>query len=91
MTFLPALLPWIAAVFVVALALNAWRLLRGPAAVDRVLALDTLYVNALGLLVVVGLWRGTGLYFEAAVLIGLFGFVSTVALAQRLRQLGEPR
>ena len=48
---LPALLPWVALAFVLALLLNAWRLLRGPGLPDRILALDTLYINALALLV----------------------------------------
>ena len=84
MMLLPTLLPWILLAFVVALVLNAWRLLRGPAATDRLLALDTLYVNSLALLVVYGLWRETRVYFEAVLLIALFGFVSTAALAQTL-------
>ena len=67
-----------------AMLLCAWRLLRGPDAPDRVLALDTLYVNAVALIVVLGLrWRSE-LMFEAALLIVLLGFVSTVALARYL-------
>lgn len=65
-----------------ALLLNMWRLLRGPSAVDRVLALDTLYVNTVALLVLLGIVRGTSLYFEAALLIAMLGFVGTVALAK---------
>jgi multicomponent K+:H+ antiporter subunit F len=65
-----------------ALALNAWRLLRGPGLPDRILALDTLYINALALLVVLGLWQGTQVYFEVALLIALLGFIGTVALAR---------
>ena len=79
---LPALLPWVMAVFALALALAAWRLLRGPSLPDRILALDTLYINALALLVVLGLWLGTKAYFEVAMLIGLLGFVGTAALAK---------
>jgi hypothetical protein len=52
-------LPWVAGVFVLALLLSAWRLLRGPSLPDRILALDTLYINALALLVVLGLLLGT--------------------------------
>jgi multicomponent K+:H+ antiporter subunit F len=66
---------------VLALALAAWRLFRGPSAPDRVLALDTLYINALALLVAVGIWLDTTLYFEVALLIGLLGFVGTVVVA----------
>ena len=75
----------VAAVLIAAaLLLNLWRLVRGPSPVDRVLALDTLYVNTIALLVVLGVVRGTALYFEAALLIALLGFVSTVALSKYL-------
>lgn len=67
-----------------AMLLCTWRLLRGPDAPDRVLALDTLYVNAVALIVVLGLrWRSE-LMFEAALIVALLGFVSTVALARYL-------
>ena len=70
----------------VALAMlaTAWRLLRGPAAADRVLALDTLYVLVVALVVLLGLAQGSELLFEAALLVALLGFVSTVALARYL-------
>lgn len=68
----------------VSLLLCAWRLLRGPELPDRALALDTMYVNVVALVVLLGLRHGTGLYFEAALLIALLGFVSTVALARYL-------
>ena len=51
---------------------------------DRVLALDTMYVNIVALVVLLGLRQGTQLYFEAALLIALLGFVATVALARYL-------
>ncbi len=60
------------------------RLLRGPRAQDRVLALDALYVNAMLLVLVFGVRSGTVLYFEAALVIGMIGFVSTAALAKFL-------
>lgn len=86
MTGLPPILalvvPWVMGAFALALALNAWRLLRGPSLADRVLALDTLYINALALLVVVGLWLSDKSYFEVALLIGLLGFVGTVVLGK---------
>jgi multicomponent K+:H+ antiporter subunit F len=66
----------------IAFLLSAWRLLRGPDAPDRVLAIDTLYVNAVALVVVLGIAYGTQTLFEAALLIALIGFVSTVALAR---------
>jgi multicomponent K+:H+ antiporter subunit F len=67
-----------------ALLLAGWRLLRGPTAPDRVLALDTLYMNLVALIVLLGLRWASGLVFEAALLIALLGFISTVALARFL-------
>jgi len=60
------------------------RLLRGPRAQDRVLALDTLYVNAMLLMLTFGIREGSTLYFEAALVIGTLGFVATAALAKFL-------
>ena len=84
MNILPTLLPWVALALAVALALSAWRLLRGPTLPDRILALDTLYINALALLVVAGLWLADKVYFEVALLIGLLGFIGTVVLAKMM-------
>ena len=84
MNLLAAVLPWAMAAFVFALALNAWRLLKGPSLVDRILALDTLYINTLALLVLLGIQRGTPLYFEAALVIAMLGFASTVVLSKYL-------
>jgi multicomponent K+:H+ antiporter subunit F len=81
MTLLPVVLPIVVALLAVALALAAWRLLRGPSSADRVLALDTLYIDSLALLVALGVWRNTSLYFEVALLIGLLGFVGTAVVA----------
>jgi multicomponent K+:H+ antiporter subunit F len=67
-----------------ALLLCGWRLLKGPEATDRVLALDTMYVNALGLVILMGIRHASDLLFEAALLIALLGFASTVALARYL-------
>jgi multicomponent K+:H+ antiporter subunit F len=67
-----------------AMACAAFRLLRGPRAQDRVLGLDTLYVNATMLLLTFGIRTGSTLYFEAALIIALLGFVSTAALAKFL-------
>ena len=67
-----------------ALALSLWRLLRGPDKPDRILALDTLYVNAIALLVLLGIHLNSSLYFEAALLIAVMGFVGTVALCKYL-------
>ena len=83
-----ALLIWslaLAQVFL-ALAMGAalLRILRGPRAQDRVVGLDTLYVNAMLLLLTYGIASGSTLYFEAALIIALLGFVGTVALAKFL-------
>lgn len=67
-----------------ALLLCVVRLLRGPEPTDRVLALDTMYVNLVALVVLLGIRQGTAVYFEAALLVALLGFVSTVALARYL-------
>lgn len=75
-------LPWAIGGFAMALLLNAWRLLRGPGLPDRILALDTLYINTLALLVLMGIWLGTTVYFEAALMIAMLGFVGTVALSK---------
>ena len=60
------------------------RVLIGPRAQDRVLGLDTLYVNAMLLLITFGIRTGSSLYFEVALGIGMLGFVATVALAKFL-------
>jgi multicomponent K+:H+ antiporter subunit F len=84
MNLLATVLPWAMAAFVFAMALNAWRLLKGPSLVDRILALDTLYINTIALLVLLGIQRDTPLYFEAALLIAMLGFASTVVLSKYL-------
>lgn len=81
---LAAALPWLIGAFAVALLLNAWRLLRGPGLPDRILALDTLYINACALLILLGIAFDTVLYFEAALVIGMLGFVGTVVLSKFL-------
>jgi multicomponent K+:H+ antiporter subunit F len=84
MNWLATILPWAAGGFGVAMLFSLWRLLRGPTLPDRILALDTLYVNAMALLVLVGIRFGTALYFEAALIIAMLGFVGTVALSKFL-------
>ena len=76
----------VGAQFVLALAMTcaAIRLVRGPRAQDRVLALDTLYVNAMLLMLTFGMRETTTLYFEIALVIAIVGFVSTAALARFL-------
>lgn len=68
----------------VSLVLNVYRLIVGPDATDRILALDTMVINAIGLIVLAGIILGTTMYFEAALLFAMVGFVSTVAFCKFL-------
>ena len=68
----------------ISLLFNLWRLLVGPSLPDRILALDTMYINSIALIILYGMSMGTGLYFEAALLIAMLGFVSTVAVCKYL-------
>ena len=72
------------ACYSVAMVLALVRLLRGPSAQDRVLALDFLYVNGMLVMLVLGIRFASSMYFVAALLIALFGFVSSAALAKFL-------
>lgn len=72
------------ACMLVAMAFCAVRLLIGPSAHDRVLALDTLWMCGMLLAIVLGIRFGTQVYFEVAILIALVGFVSTIAMAKFL-------
>jgi multicomponent K+:H+ antiporter subunit F len=67
-----------------ALLLNLWRLFRGPDITDRILALDTLNINAIALLVLFGIHAASTVYFEAALLLAAMGFVATAALSKFL-------
>ncbi len=67
-----------------AMAITAVRMFRGPRAQDRIIGLDSLYINAMLMLVTFGIGTGSVLYFEAALVIGMLGFVATVALAKFL-------
>lgn len=84
MNLLATVLPWAIGGFSLAMLLNAWRLLRGPGVADRILALDTLYINALALLVLLGIHMHSELYFEAALVIAMLGFAGTVTLSKYL-------
>ena len=70
----------------IAMALNVYRLVIGPDSTDRLVALDTLYINAIVMLVLVGIEFGTLIFFEAALLIAMMGFVGTVTVAKYLRR-----
>ncbi len=81
---LSTVIPIAYALVSLAFLFSFWRLLRGPDAPDRILALDTLYVNTIALLVLLGIHLGNAIYFEAALLIAMMGFVGTVALCKYL-------
>lgn len=82
------ILSWVLPIALVLLALAMVlclvRMLRGPAAQDRVLALDCMYLNGMLLMLVLAIQEGSTHYFEAAMLIALLGFVSSTALAKFL-------
>ncbi len=59
-----------------------WKLVTGPQAADRIMALDTMVINFIALMVLYGVWQGTPIYFEASMLIAMVGFVSTVAFCR---------
>lgn len=82
MQFMDAAL--IAAFALVALSqvLSMVRLVIGPSTGDRILALDTMVVNAIGLIILLGISQGSRIYFEVALIIAMLGFVSTVAYAR---------
>ncbi len=76
---------WIVqAALAVAMCLSVYRMVRGPRAQDRILGLDTLYVCAMLELLAFGVRTGSTIYFEAALVIGMLGFVATVSLAKFL-------
>ena len=78
---LQAALDYAQIAMVLALGLACWRLLRGPRAQDRVLALDTMYVDAMLLFLLIGMDDGNLFFFEGALVIAVLGFVTTVCAA----------
>ena len=76
---------WIAqGAIALAMMLCVFRMIRGPRAQDRILSLDCLYVCAMLELLAFGVRSGNAIYFEAALIIGMLGFVATVSLAKFL-------
>jgi multicomponent K+:H+ antiporter subunit F len=73
---------WAIGGFALAMAMNLARLFKGPGASDRILALDTVYINSLALLVLFGLLYRSALVFEVALIIAMLGFVATVVMAK---------
>ncbi len=67
-----------------ALVMNLWRLFKGPGVADRILALDTMVINVIGIIVLTGIAQNSGTSFEAALLLAMVGFVGTVAYAKFL-------
>lgn len=67
---------------ILAMLLNLWRLVLGPEITDRILALDTFYINTIALLMLVGIMLANDIFFEAALLIAMMGFIGTVALCK---------
>jgi multicomponent K+:H+ antiporter subunit F len=70
--------------FGLAIAMNLWRLVAAPTQTDRILAVDTMVVNAIALIVLYGVKTASGINFEAAMLMSFTGFVSTIAFAKYL-------
>ncbi len=68
--------------FGLALLLNLWRLMTSPTAADRVMALDTMAINVIALVVLLGIATGIGAVFEVALVIAMVGFVSSLAYAR---------
>jgi multicomponent K+:H+ antiporter subunit F len=64
--------------------LNLYRLFKGPSLPDRILALDNMYIDALALFILLGIYFSTTAYFEAALMIAVMGFISTVATSKYL-------
>lgn len=65
-----------------AMLLNVWRLARGPDVPDRILALDTLFINTIALLVLLGIHFDSSVYFESALVLAMVGFIGTAALCK---------
>ncbi|MBN2739847.1 MAG: K+/H+ antiporter subunit F [Rhodobacteraceae bacterium] len=65
-----------------ALLFNLFRVIKAPGVTDRVLALDTMAINAIAMIVLFGIYEGTALFFEASILYAMTGFVATVAFAK---------
>ncbi|QYY33219.1 K+/H+ antiporter subunit F [Cupriavidus pinatubonensis] len=83
---LALVIPVCLAILGLAFLLTFVRLVRGPALVDRIVALDTLNINAIAVIVVLGISLRSAMFFEAALLIALTGFVGTVALTKYLQR-----
>jgi multicomponent K+:H+ antiporter subunit F len=72
------------ALLTVAQLLNLYRLLKGPTLLDRILALDTMYIDAIAMFILMGVYFHSAVYFEAALIIAVMGFIGTVATSKFL-------
>jgi multicomponent K+:H+ antiporter subunit F len=68
--------------FSAAILMNLWKVVSAEDVADRILALDTMFINAIALMILYGMSQGTEIFFEAAMIIAMLGFVSTVAYAR---------
>jgi multicomponent K+:H+ antiporter subunit F len=68
--------------FGLAILMNLWVVMTGAETADRILALDTMFINAIAMMVLYGIFAGTEIFFEAAMIVAMLGFVSTVAYAR---------
>jgi len=67
-----------------ALGLNLWRLLKGPSIGDRIVAMDTMVINAIAVIILIGIATASGTNYEAALLLAMVGFIGTVAYCKFL-------
>lgn len=81
---LAIVLPLAFAMVALSVVMNLWRMVKGPDATDRILALDTLTINAIALVLMLGIALNSAFYFEAALILAMMGFVGTVALCKFL-------
>jgi multicomponent K+:H+ antiporter subunit F len=79
---LELILPVAFTMITIALLLNIYRIIKGPSLHDRILALDTLSINTIALIILISFFLDTVLYFEAALIIALMGFVTTITLSK---------
>ncbi len=82
MTILQLALDFATLAVALAMVLCGVRLFRGPDMPDRILAFDTLYINVVALVILLGIRWQTEMMFEAALIVAMLGFVGTVALAR---------
>lgn len=68
--------------FSLSVLLNLFRMVRGPDLPDRILSLDSLYMNAIAIIILLGIYLSSTMFFEAAMLIAMMGFVGTVAVCK---------